>query len=1474
MQKRQKDLLRALVGELRARLVGRMSVSEGTSERGNLDRELERLGIAPDGSIRPIEALPGTSFVPRALGGTLILGGASDHERYAYGVAVEQLASLPLSQRLNARSEIIERAAYTWINRLLALRAMEVRGLIDNTLRGEEAYGGISERLFILRETQSERAMGEDGGWWAVIEDVCNEQAKSLPGLFALDDSSAALRPSAGVLAQCIVLVGGQMASFTQEESDATFADPDAIGWAYQFYQEESKANIDAKCKSGGKVVNRSELAAKTQLFTEPYMVQWLLQNSLGRSYHEAYPQSILPANWQYYVQPEQLDTDTYFTLASLTLLDPCMGSGHFLRAAFDLFVEMYREQFPNWNARQIADHILSEHLHGIDLDPRAAQLTALTLYLRAWELVRDEHKQQRRPGMASYTPPTLNLATTPTNLNQGMLERHLKRHPQDELFKPLIEEIFVSLEQAEVLGSLLRPREYLNRAIANLQKLPATQRSLFSSPGEDELCIQIAKMAKNDPAALKNLAMDRVIESFHAEVHNVNDIGAMLFGREAEQGVRLLQLLDRQYAVVATNPPYLGSRYMNPLLKKYAEKHYETGKRDLYSSFMLRCLEFCKHKGRVAMVTMHGWMFLRSFASLRANAPKDINFPKAVGFQGLLQVASIEELVHLGRYAFSEIGNAFVAPLLFVLKFNAPTSSHKIWACRLTAPRPSEEQTNLLLQSTKSSLTSGLVSFSYQKDFLDIPETPIVYWLQARIREILKSPQRINVGKNKIAGVHLGLCTGDNHRFIRYTWETPYNLNRWPFCARAGQYQKWWGLNYSHAAWRIGAAEYSETNGSAVRNSHKYFKDGVTYGLISQGSLGARLFWGDEIFEQASIGVVPIADINSFGLLALLNNRVSTYLMRIITQDIKFNAGYLERMPYERPSNIANIIAERCVELKKFLVSSNPLERSFDANYAFSIQHIKATLINCTILHTLEGILDTQAAHSYNLSLPDISAILDETGTPAGWNPLVVGYDTLPHPVDDLSLFPQLLELLNYLEKQEHINSNAHELARIKANLRMLYEAGPGAKNGEQEESGESSEDDKEEERTASGAHIPVPTETFLEELSVKLQLHPISVYWLLEELRAEGARCKPEEQRLLEDRLSVLVLRLLGHRWPLQIEANEPVPAWAEHSGIIPLVSGTGKVTLAERIRERLREEEDDLGVQKVEALLEELTGWNLDEWLRRRFFSRHVSQFKSRPIAWHLASTPGKATGKGKKSSEGVQRGPVFECMLYYHAGSNNTLARVRNEFVEPLIQLERSKIERSRHEASEEQLFADQDTTSALASERIRELEEFARKLQGIEEQGFACSDLQKLLAEEPLDRWCSDGYFPPTSREELVRNEEAWHVDINDGVRVNIAPLQLADVLASNVLKPVDARKAIADRARWRADERRWVRAGKLPRCGWMDERVPASQKWDELEPQRIAEQHKLEQKRLLLQQGQTVDETDNQADETEEEEVS
>jgi N-6 DNA Methylase len=1435
MRKRHKDLLRTLVRELRHKLLGITSPIDGQIVRGNLDRELERLGIAPDGTIKPID--------------TLIH--IQSHEQYAHRVAAAQLSPLPMSQRSAIRSEIVEQAAYTWINRLFALRAMEVRGLIDNTLRGDEAYGGIPEKLFLVRDTQPERATGADGGWWAVVEDACNDQAQSLPGLFLLNDPTAALRPSEGVLLQCVTLISGELPGFTVEESDGAFQDPDAIGWAYQFYQEESKALIYAKLGNGGKVASRAETAAATQLFTEPYIVQWLLQNSLGHSYHEINPQSTLPQIWPYYVKPEKLDTSTHFTLETLTLLDPCVGSGHFLRVAFDIFVTIYHEQFPAWNAHEIANRILSDHLYGIDLDPRAAQLTALTLYLRAWELVHDERQQQYLPG-GTYRPPPMNIATTPTNLNKGALERHLQRHPQDRLFEPLIKEVFAGLEQAELLGSLLRPREYLEKAITDLQHQHGVQRSLFD-PDTDELSLEIAALAKSDPVGLKQMALERVAASFKSEAGNVDDVSAMLFGREAEQGVHLMQLLDQQYAVVVTNPPYMGSRHMDLSLKKYVEKYYTPGKRDVYAAFILRCLELCKSKGKVAMVTMQNWMFLRSFAELRAVSQEQLaTYTRERKFTGLLRETSIDILAHLGSNSFEEIGGEVVQSVMFAVSNKVPNEDHMMIAFRLVGIKTLVEKIISLVNQNDIDGKQIIIT-SKQFDLLAIPESPIVYFLSKKLLSFLSQDKRLK----DIANVRQGLATADNARFTRCFWEASKSSNRWVSYAKGGGYCKWIGLEWLFIDWQLDGSRLKAFPRSVLRSPEYYFQSGLTYSLMTSGSLATRIM-EQSIFDVTGTSIFPLNSIPLTAIATLTVSRVASYLLRVTTQDLKFNAGYVSNLPLSMhfQQDLAEIVGNLCTAIKEVLITQNPIEQRFDRILKREDYKSQA------ILHTIEGWNEYLIKNAYELDEKSIQVILEETGIPASWYPLINYYDTLPtFKEGDLLLFPQ--ELFDYLTQHERITLDTKELTRIKANLQALYEAGPGAKNVEQEEA--TNVDEEGEEEIASGAHIPIPTETFLEELSVKMQIHPISVYWLLEELRAEGVRCLPEERRILEDRLSVLILRLLGHRWPKQIEAGEPVPTWAVRNGIIPLINNTGKRTLAEQLRERLRAEDGDIGAQQTEALLEELTGQSLEEWLRRRFFPRHVSQFKGRPVAWHLASMPGKTTnGKGKKSrGGGIQRKPAFECILYYHACTTNALARIRNEYVEPLILAERGKIAQGKSEPEEGQLFNAQsvpdDTASAAASERIRELNAFAHRLRTIEEEGFRCDELQKVLVDEPLDRWSGDGYLGPRTPEELLRLEGSWHVDINDGVRVNIAPLQLADVLANDVLKAADARNALKDRARWRSDERRWVREGKLPRCGWMDERIPADPAWDKLEPQRLAEQQKLEQKRLLLQQGKQVD---------------
>lgn len=603
---------------------------------------------------------------------------------------------------------------------------------------------------------------------------------------------------------------------------------------------------------------------------------------------------------------------------------------------------------------------------------------------------------------------------------------------------------------------------------------------------------------------------------------------------------------------------------------------------------------------------------------------------------------------------------------------------------------------------------------------------------------------------------------------------------------------------------------------------------------------MGTRLMQ-NSIFDVKGMSIFPAAhNVNIVAMCGLLSTHVSSFLLRVTTQNLEFHAGYVSKLPSPSGSIISlERLTEACINIKRHIISTDMIERTHQGLVQYP------ALLEVW-LHYLESIIEQIACRLWKLDEEDVVLVVEETGTPAGWHPLIAGYDALPPLPPELNLPPLPPEVLAYLAGHERIHPATDELARIKANLQSLYEAGPGAKADDLELDDLEHHDDDEE--GGSGAYIPIPTETFLEELSVKLQIHPISVHWLLEELRGAGVRCRPEEQRLLEDRLSVLVLRLLGHRWPKQMEAGEPLPAWADRDGVIPLTAGTGEETLADRVRSRLRAEEGDLGAQQTEGLLHELTGRTLEEWLRRDFCKRHTSQFKKRPIAWHLASDP--AAGGRKKSAP-----PAFECLLYYHStggyapllgrgGPSDILARLRTQYVDRLLAPAQRDLAQARREGNE--------TAAAQAVATIQELEDFARRLRQVEEGGFACGELEKLLAAEPLDRWAGDGVFPPGSRAELLAQEEGWQVDINDGVRVNVAPLQQAGLLAVDVLAKKDLSKAIADRARWRSDERRWVRAGKLPRCGWMGEDVPESPRWTELAPEREKERLRLEEKRAKV----------------------
>ena len=1585
MESQHKSQLKSIVLNLRHILEGRYD-DAGVWHPGDLEEQLAALGVRHDREAMPLEQLSH-------------LSGDDRRARQMVDAFIQSnLKSGPA--REEAIHGFLQESAYTWANRLIALRCMEARGLIDEIILQKESYGGRSLKHHRLARQDPEACAGEDDGLYTVLFAEFAERAEELPLLFHPDEPVMALKPGVAALKKCMQLLSAP---------DEIFAAPDALGWAYQYWNTEEKDRVFAKVRTvKGAKIEKADIIPVTQLYTEPYMVKFLVQNSLGALWMSMHPDSRLCESWAYYVRDADRTPVEKKSVKRLSFLDPCVGSGHFLLEAFDLLYAMYEEEGNLTTPAEICEAILSHNLYGIDIDERAIQIAALALYLKAKEKDRD------------FRPKRINLVATNIHPMGEMdhLGRFLAKHPEDKPFRNTLRLIFDSLQHADELGTLLQIEEPVEK---EFRFLKAQDDEAKSGPARQKILFAELKKPEQQHLPLGVLSYDvwkddllaRLNAHFKEEFASA-DFSSRFFGETAGKGLSLFDFLSRRYDVVATNPPYMGSKNMRPMVKRYVEKHFASGKRDLYAAFILRCLELAKPEtGRVAMVTQQSWMFLRSFADLRALDEEKLK--KATGFKGILRETSIETLAHLGPGAFGEISGEVVNIVLFTLAKKAPTDDHRLTAFRLIGPKSPEEKDKLLKQSVK--LNSISISRPNQERFVRILESPLVYWVRDRFFEILQSPKRINVGENKIAGVHIGLCTGNNNRFIRFFWEIDVTNIRWPFCARAGRYQKWFGLNHSNASWRIGEIEYSETGGSRVNNSHKYFNAGVTYGLMSRGAMGARLLWGDEIFEQASIGVIPVNNFEPISLLVLFNNRVSSFLLRVVTQDLKFNAGYVENMPYEYPDYSSLLLAHLCVSLKRALVVADPLERSFfvasvaDTDYQRRLQ---------LILHSIEAILEVRVAHLFNLSRDDISQIVDETGTPAGWFPLIDGYDALPPLHEGLPEIPP--EAIEFLRTHDRRNFESQDLSYLKQRLHSFYEAGPGAREDADDADSDVSDDDEEEnDQVAVGARISIPAETFLEELSLKLEIHPISVYWLLKEgIEQEGLpaaapaqagwRCRPEEQRLTKDRFTVLILRLLGHRWPKQIEAGEAVPDWADGDGIISLTEGTDETKLYQRIRERLAADYGNERVSSEENTFEEIMGKPLSEWVRKDFFRHHISQFKKRPIAWLISSA--RWTGRPRQEA-------AFECLLYYQKTDGDLLPKIRSQYVGPLMK--RLDLElRGLENSTGGNLSSEQESRKALLRDRIPELKAFdgilsdiiaagfgpdvlrpqlrqyalndamlclkarwLKKLNGLiqdgpladwqkqadqtglhadfstwiaqamthldhhcavvgpappEEKTFdadptarelaemisaeaeammtdaqkcACKvwwksfdsqvlkpvsekirdakkELQLLKEKSPnpkgdfkeqsdikrkmnalksdikvwqnelalktgqgktvrdtIESWpCPEALTwepwlagqemydqlsslnarrpPPQTVREFIRQESLYQPDINDGVRVNIAPLQKAGLLAADVLAAKDADKAIADRAAWRDDERRWFREGKLPKPGWWE----------------------------------------------------
>jgi hypothetical protein len=840
--------------------------------------------------------------------------------------------------REDFRREVEQQAAYTLLNRLVVLRLMEASGLRREPVA---TRGWESSAYKTLRELAPALVQGDASEGYALLLRLVGEElAQDLPGLFGSDGVAALVPVPAGTLRHAVEVLD-------QPGLASCWTDDMTLGWVYQYWNDPEREALDAKLNARGKL-EPHEVASKTQMFTERYMVDWLLQNTLGpmwlaicaqkgwtpeaeangtlaalearrvdwrgkRERGEVALTELMPLHtdaerrWAYYV-PQPLPADAVAqavpTVRALRLLDPAVGSGHFLIVAFDLLFALYQEEarhrgeadLEKWSPRAIVERILEHNLHGIDLDPRAVQIAAAALWLKAKQACPDA--QPRRLGLVAANLRLSGLKKDDPALVE--LRREVER--DTGIPEALVDTVVEALKGADHVGSLLRVDDAVEQALDAYEQGPtrrtgkAAQGFLFGAneahptgtgtPEGPSFPAEQRELIGREEA--KNTILDRLEGFLKAHTHG-DDLGLRLRGEQLAAGVRFVRLIrEGQYDLVVGNPPYQGTAKMADA--GYVQKNYPKGKADLYAAFLERGLQLVRPGGVSALLTMRNWMFDKQYVELR---------------EWLLSNFDLLALGDLSWGAFEEMRDNPVVMSVFAHAHFAETLSIAIAP---TDPQNRVRTIEELARKRAGTLAQvGRVTFSPQA-LRVVPEWPLVYWWsEAFLHRYHSVPKVRDQGRAR-----KGIDTGNNAWLVRRPWELgPHKENvLWASYVMGGKGLAWIEplqniVSWAHHGLLIrGRAEWS--SGTTIRNPEKFFVKGIAFSPIGS-SFVARLHRYASICDNMGTSVY-LDDLS--GGLCVLNASLSAQILESLNPGIHFQAGDVNRLPLFPVANADEIFA------------------------------------------------------------------------------------------------------------------------------------------------------------------------------------------------------------------------------------------------------------------------------------------------------------------------------------------------------------------------------------------------------------------------------------------------------------------------------------------------------------------------------------------------------------------------------------
>ena len=757
---------------------------------------------------------------------------------------------MSLYQRIQQKgiSEVYEEAAYTWFNRLCAIRILQKNNLCSPVL----AYADAARTPVIVDEARQGRIpqMKEEvrqrlvelldddtkvtEQFAILITAWCHDNPIINQCFGSMADYTELLLP-ANILAE-----GGFVDKLNHTEfiTDEDFQSPELIGWLYQFYISERKDEVFAK---KGKF-EADEIPAATQIFTPNWIVKYMVQNTVGRIYLDNNPyETQLQKKWQYMVEPSEKPSAEnvlkYEELTDLKVADLACGSGHILNECFDLLYDLYIAE--GYGRGEAIENIFRQNLTGIDLDPRAKQLAMFSLLLKAC--------QKDNAFADGHCLPHVLTMPKPWNEGQGDIREFLPHYFLGEESKAQADELaecFKLMQYADSLGSIMK------FDISESTRLLVKQTT-------DYWCSQ-----------------EIVPEAIRTQI----------------PAFKLILALTEKYHALVMNPPYMGGGKMNAVLSKYVKDNYEESKADLFSVFMQMGMEHLSGNGKMAQINMQSWMFLSSFEKLRTQFLKQYN---------------IDNMLHLGPRTFDELSGEVVQNTSFVLSKHEPTKQGGVYY-RLVDGKNCADKEQLFLSHIHGNEDGNRIYYSniQQKNFEKIPGAPIGYWVSEKMIEAFE-----NSLLNSFIPVKKGLDTGNNDYFLKY-WHEVSNVKigirqtkssfeeqnyKWAPHDKGGSFRRWYGNNEWIINWENNGEELRHSTAN-LRSEHLYFKKAITWNSLSSGKISFRISDYGAISNTAGSSLYPNDSFEFY--IGVLNSCVSQYCLDIVSPTLNYSAGPVGQIP------------------------------------------------------------------------------------------------------------------------------------------------------------------------------------------------------------------------------------------------------------------------------------------------------------------------------------------------------------------------------------------------------------------------------------------------------------------------------------------------------------------------------------------------------------------------------------------------